>query len=505
MNYENDFSWLFFSTQETKVGNLGIGGNNPVRIQSMTNTPTLDTDKTVQQCMRIFDAGGELVRITARNISEATNLSKIRAELNKAGYHQPLAADIHFNPAIAIEAARRVEKIRINPGNFVNLFPNKKEYSEREYEQEINEICTTIKPLIQVCKENGTAVRIGINGGSLGTRIISKYGNTTKGMVESALEYINIFKNENFHNLVISIKASNVISMIHANRLLAQRCMENNFKYPIHLGVTEAGEGEDGRMKSALGIGSLLADGIGDTIRVSLTEAPENEIPAAIEIVNSAKKNQANKQIAEKFFSKINPFSTNLNLYEKNNREKPTIYTMPEMQSKSQNIDDLREKYFNDSEKPIDIPWDIKKQSAIDFSIVAGSFLVDGCGNSISINSNDAEYAEKANELLQISERKISRASFTSCPSCGRTTYDIEKVLKDVKKTFSGMTGVHFAVMGCIVNGPGEMAGAKYGILGSKENHVDIYVDGKPLLKSIPQDKAVNELKKIVEKNEKQY
>ena len=281
------------------LGNTGFGGGNPVRIQSMTNTPTADVKATVDQCKPIFDAGAELVRITARNISEAKALSDIRKQLASAGYQQPLAADIHFNPAIAMEAARRVEKIRINPGNFVDLFPKIIQYTEAEYNQELNEIRKTVLPLIGVCRENGTAVRVGINGGSLNRRIIDRFGNTTQAMVESALEFIQLFHDEHFHNLVISIKASDVKNMIHANRLLAQRCMDNGFDYPIHLGVTEAGEGEDGRMKSAAGIGSLLMDGIGDTIRVSLTESPEKEIPVALEIIESARKNAADKQIAK--------------------------------------------------------------------------------------------------------------------------------------------------------------------------------------------------------------
>ncbi|HPS83962.1 MAG TPA: (E)-4-hydroxy-3-methylbut-2-enyl-diphosphate synthase [Bacteroidales bacterium] len=504
MKSDRENSWFFFKSREVMVGNTGFGGGNPVRVQSMTNTPTADVEATVNQCKRIFDAGAELVRITARNISEAKTLSDIRKQLVSSGYHQPLAADIHFNPAIAMEAARRVEKIRINPGNFVDLFPKKIRYTEAEYNQELDEIRKTVLPLIGVCRENGTAVRIGINGGSLNRRIIDRFGNTTQAMVESALEFIQLFHGEHFHNLVISIKASDVKNMIHANRLLAQRCMDNGFDYPIHLGVTEAGEGEDGRMKSAAGTGSLLMDGIGDTIRVSLTEAPEKEIPVALEIIESARKNAADKQIAKEFFAVANPFGYYLNNAETKSQEKPDVSTEAISQTSDININLLRKQFNADPNKTMTLQWNPADCSASDFSIVAGSFLADGCGNNIKIisSSEQEKHCEKVLDLLQITGRRITKASFTSCPSCGRTTYDIEEVLKKVKAEFAHMTGVHFAVMGCIVNGPGEMAGAKYGILGSKPDHVDIWVNGKPILKGIHQNDLLKELKKIVEENE---
>ncbi|MPM13728.1 4-hydroxy-3-methylbut-2-en-1-yl diphosphate synthase (ferredoxin) [bioreactor metagenome] len=444
------------------------------------------------------------MRITARNLAEAKALSEIRKNLNSAGYHQPLAADIHFNPAIAMEAARRVEKIRINPGNFVDLFPAKQQYTEAEYIQELDEIRKTLLPLIEVCRENGTAVRIGINGGSLNRRIIDRYGNTTIAMVESALEFIHLFHDEHFHSLVVSIKASDAKTMIHANRLLAQSFMDNNLDYPIHLGVTEAGEGEDGRMKSAAGIGSLLLDGIGNTIRVSLTEAPEKEIPVAREIVETARKNVADKELAKRFFSIVKPFEHCLNDFEIKSNIKPEVSSGNSFQDTDFNINTFREQFSKTPDGNITVTWDPETVSNTAFSIIAGSFLADGCGNVIKVvsSSEPEKYCEKALDLLQITGRRISKASFTSCPSCGRTTYDIEEVLKKVKAEFAHMTGIHFAVMGCIVNGPGEMAGAKYGILGSKPDHVDIWVNGKPVLKGIHQNDVLTELKKIVKKNE---
>lgn len=486
------------------VGNIAFGGGNPIRIQSMTNTPTADFEATAAQCKRIFEAGADLVRITARNISEAKALSEIRKILNSSGFHQPLAADIHFNPSIAMEAARRVEKIRINPGNFVDLFPGKQQYSESEYNHELDEVRKSVLPLMEICRENGTAIRIGINGGSLNRRIIDRYGNTTKAMVESALEFVRIFHNENFHKIVVSIKASDVTTMIHANRLLAQSFMDNNLDYPIHLGVTEAGEGEDGRMKSAVGIGSLLLDGIGDTIRVSLTEAPEKEIPVAREIVETARKNMADKELAKRFFSIVKPFEHYLNDFELKSNIKPEVSSDASLEDTDFNINTFREQFSKTPDGNITVTWDPETDSNTAFSIIAGSFLADGCGNAIKVvsSSEPEKYCEKALDLLQITGRRISKASFTSCPSCGRTTYDIETVLKKVKAEFSNMKGIHFAVMGCIVNGPGEMAGAKYGILGSKPDHVDIWVNGKPVLKNIHQNDVLTELKKIVEKNE---
>lgn len=492
-------SWLLFTTRVVQVGEIAFGGNNPIRLQSMCNTDTMDTEATIAQCMRIFDAGADLVRITARNISEAKNLSNIRKKLNEAGYKQPLAADIHFNPEIAAEAASRVEKIRINPGNFVHIFPGKTDYSEAEYQMELDEARKILKPIIAICEKHGTAIRIGINHGSLAKRILSKYGDTPKGMVESAIEYIRIFVEEGFHNLLISMKSSDVRTMIWTNRLLAQRMMEERFDYPIHLGVTEAGAGEDGRIKSAIGIGSLLMDGIGDTVRVSLTEAPEKEIPVAKQIVESAEKMKTERNLATNYFSIVPPYSFTLNIFEKNSEILPEI-TSNEKSITVQNTDHIRQEFLDDTEKELILAFDENKISFDDFLMVCGGSFADGIGNGLSCcNRNFTEEEQRPiYMMLQSTRRKISTAEFISCPSCGRTEFDIESLLKDVKNQFSHLKGISIAVMGCIVNGPGEMRGATYGILGSAPGKVHLYYKGDVVQKNIPQNDALRALQDLI-------
>lgn len=495
----NRSSWLLFSPRVVQVGEIAFGGNNPIRLQSMCNTDTKDTEATIAQCMRIFDAGAELVRITARNIPEAKKLSIIRKKLNEAGYKQPLAADIHFNPEIAAEAASRVEKIRINPGNFVNIFPKKTNYTEAEYQMELDEAQKILKPIIAICKKHGTAIRIGSNHGSLAKRILSKHGDTPKGMVESAIEYIQIFAEEDFHNLLISMKSSDVRTMIWANRLLAQRMMEERFDYPIHLGVTEAGAGEDGRIKSAIGIGSLLMDGIGDTVRVSLTEAPEKEIPVAKQIVESAEKMKTEKNLAANYFNIVSPYSFELNIIEKNSE------ILPEITSKKNSIavqkpDHIRQKVLGDTEKELILRFDESKISFDNFLMVCGGAFADGIGNGISCSNRDftEEEQRRIYMMLQSTRRKISTTEFISCPSCGRTEFDIEKLLHEVKNQFSHMKGISIAVMGCIVNGPGEMRGATYGILGSAPNKIHLYYKGNVVQKNIPQNNALRALQELI-------
>ncbi len=505
MMQSNRNSWFFFTPRQVQVGAIAFGGSNPIRLQSMCNTDTMDTAATVAQCKKIFDAGADLVRITARNIPEAKNLRNIRKILNDAGYHQPLAADIHFNHKIALESASIVEKIRINPGNFVQIFSNKTDYSDLEYQQELDEAQRILKPIIFNCKKHGTAIRIGINHGSLAKRILSKYGDTPKGMVESAIEYIRICAEENFHQLLISMKSSDVRTMIWANRLLVQRMVEEGFDYPIHLGVTEAGAGEDGRIKSAIGIGSLLIDGIGDTIRVSLTESPEKEIPVAAEIVKSTKRVQANLELSKTYFNIVNPFGFELNSYEKNNRQIPDICT--DLSAvKVQNIDEIRKKYSeNPSEKLIFGYTD--EIDFNDFLMICGSAFADGIGNGLHCFDRDFAEDEKRQiyMMLQSTRRKISTAEFISCPSCGRTKFQIEDLLDNVKNRFSHLKGVSIAVMGCIVNGPGEMRGSTYGLLGSVPGKVHLYYKGDIVLKNVLQENAANELEKLIRENGDYY
>ena len=500
------------------VGNIGFGAHNPIRIQSMCNTNTSDTNNTVNQCIRIFDAGADLVRITCKNISEAKNLKNIKKKLHENGYYKPLAADIHFNPKIAIEAASIVEKIRINPGNFVNLFPKNIEYTDEEYQRELDETAITLKPLIAVCKKHATAIRIGINHGSLSRRILSKYGDTAIGMLESALEFIRMFHRENFHSLIISMKSSDVRTMIWSSRLLAQKMSEENFNYPIHLGVTEAGAAESGRIKSAIGIGSLLIDGIGDTIRVSLTEAPEKEIPVAKKIIKSSQRLKSSQEITKLFFNKTSPFSYFINTFEKTSKKLPQVYSKtkstnilvtkpgkPDLQNSFNysNIDDIRSKIIENPKEKLIITYNPSQLALYDFIIATGSIFSDGFGNAILIEGKEITEKDFDNTffLLQSCKRRISTAEFISCPSCGRTSFNIEKILAEAKNKFSHLNGISIAIMGCIVNGPGEMAGATYGILGNTNKLVHIYYKGFPVRKNIQESKSTEILKEIMKEN----
>ncbi len=377
-----------FPTRVVNIGTVSLGGNYPIRVQSMTNTDTRDTHATVAQAIRMIDAGCEYVRIAVPGIMEAENLRNIKNELHKRGYKTPLVADVHFNPNIAKIAAAIVEKVRINPGNYVSrrseVGIQRSEDGEWRMEDgegkdELDRIHKRMGPLLKICKEHGTALRIGTNHGSLSARIMKKYGDTPLGMVESALEFVRICEAWDFHDIVLGMKASNVKVMIAANRLLVEKMKAERMNYPIHLGVTEAGSGEDGRLKSAIGIGSLLADGIGDTIRVSITEDPENEIPVAYGI-------------------------------------------------------------------------------------------------------------------LQATGVRITKTEFISCPSCARTLFDIQEVLEKVKARTSHLKGLKIAVMGCIVNGPGEMADADYGYVGAGKGKVILYKGQELVKKNVDEAVALEEL-----------
>lgn len=377
------------------IGNVPLGGNNPIRVQSMTNTDTLNTDATVSQAIRMITAGCEYVRIAVPGIREAKNLLNIKNELRKRGYQTPLIADVHFNPNIAEIAAAIVEKVRINPGNYISrrseARDQRNEHGELRMEDgegrdELDRIYKRIGPLLKICKEHGTALRIGTNHGSLSARIMKKYGDTPLGMVESALEFVRICEAWDFHDIVLGMKASNVRVMIAANRLLVERMKEEGMNYPIHLGVTEAGSGEDGRIKSAIGIGSLLADGIGDTIRVSITEDPEYEIPVAFAI-------------------------------------------------------------------------------------------------------------------LQATGVRITKTEFISCPSCARTLFNIKEVLEKVKARTGHLKGLKIAVMGCIVNGPGEMADSNYGYVGAGKGKVMLYKGQELVKKNVDESVALEELIRLIKEN----
>ena len=382
MNYQRRKSSV------VQIGKLAMGGENPVRVQSMLNTNTMDTVACVEQAIRIIEAGGELVRLTAQGVREAENLKHIKAELTRRGYGDtPLIADIHFNPAAAEVAAQYVEKVRINPGNYVkSIKKDLSDYTDEEFEQERLLLKEKFIHFLNICKKHNTAIRIGVNHGSLSERMMNRYGDTPLGMVESCLEILRICREESFEEVVVSLKSSNTVLMVQAVRLLTERMSAEDFHFPLHLGVTEAGDGEDGRIKSAIGIGALLVDGIGDTIRVSLSEDPENEIPVAFGI-------------------------------------------------------------------------------------------------------------------LQATRTRITKTEYISCPGCGRTLYDLQSAIKNIKQATSHLTGLKIGIMGCIVNGPGEMADADYGYVGAGKGKVYLYKGKECMEKNIPEEEAVEHLIALIKKH----
>ena len=585
-----------YKTREVFIGDVPLGGKNPIRIQSMTTTDTMNTIDTVEQSIRIINAGSDYVRITAPSINEAKNLYKIKKELKSRGYDTPIIADIHFTPNAAIEAAAIVEKVRINPGNYADKKRFKTfEISDAEYENELNRIYDKFSPLVKVCKENGTAMRIGTNHGSLSDRIMNRYGDTPLGMVESAMEFLRICESHNYFNIVLSMKSSNPIVMVQAYRLLVNAMNKENMFYPLHLGVTEAGEGIGGRIKSSIGIGSLLEDGLGDTIRVSLTEEPEYEIPIAKKIVDRYLNRPRETKIEEFDKNPINPFEYNLRethsvlniggsnvpriisdlslldeirleileelgySYSKDNdkweiSDVATDYIYigdknlnfqppgmlgviqdfsvwknsnsndfypilksedymkdspihPKLNFVSINLSDLTNDFINKikndqrtvlftglsdninfikrrcifiknmnalntvpiivSESYKDIPLE---KVQINASIDIGGIFIDGLGDGLFISDNSASIKDLnllSFEILQSIRRRITKTDYISCPSCGRTQFDLMETTAKVREKTSHLKGLKIAVMGCIVNGPGEMADADYGYVGT--------------------------------------
>ncbi|OFX20126.1 MAG: 4-hydroxy-3-methylbut-2-en-1-yl diphosphate synthase [Bacteroidetes bacterium GWA2_31_9] len=580
---ENFSNYKRLNSLEVNIGGIALGGNNPIRIQSMTNTNTLDTDASVEQTIRLALAGSDYVRLTASSTKEAENLAFIKKKLKEKGFSTPLIADIHYNPKAAEIAARTVEKIRINPGNFHDRnLEVKKIYSDKDYVEELEKIQEKLLPLIKVCKQYGTAIRIGTNHGSLSHRVVGRYGDTPKGMVYSTLEFLKMFEDENFKNIVISLKSSNTLVMIEAYRLLAQQMIQNNRIYPLHLGVTEAGNYDEGRIKSAFGIGTLLADGIGDTIRVSLSEPPENEIPVAKKIIKYISEIANEKQNTENTFPNYSPYEfikrntstvlhsgsqkqpsvvlnevNNINFIEKNysfNKDSE-IWNKTENSPEylfRKNSEFLTDNYiiesennffqFIDTDKVIEYDcWEKlksannliliisgknihksrlfinkliaekvnlpvilkistgfkdKDQALVETSIKAGFLLADGLINGIWIDSDDdIELTHKtALNILQASRQRFSTTEYIICPTCGRTQFDIQKVSDVIKEYTNHLKGIKIAVIGCIVNGIGEMADADYGYVGMGNGKISLY-KGKTLVrKGIEEDKALNEL-----------
>ena len=608
------FQYSRFKTREVQVGNVSIGGDQPICIQSMTTTDTMDTKGTVEQSIRMIDAGCEIVRITAPSKKEAENLRNIRDELHRRGYLQPLVADIHFTPNAAEIAAQIVEKVRINPGNYAD---KKKfeilEYTDTQYDEELERIRDRFLPLVKICKEEGTAMRIGTNHGSLSDRIMNRYGDTPLGMVESAMEFTRICMDENFHDIIFSMKASNPQVMVQAYRLLVATMMNEGMDYPLHLGVTEAGGGEDGRIKSAVGIGTLLEDGLGDTIRVSLTEEPEAEIPVAKALVDrySSPRTAQLPEMDTQYFhpyeyikrqslnekniggnnvprvmidlsdlEKITPadlkhcghyYNEELDKWSTADAAADYVYVgngsidfeLPGMVSIIQDSDVwsetpqtyplITDDYSNLSTElnfvrcshsnvnndfleslphnsvlimeaetdhamaemriafltlKTEIPVIMKREfneldeehcrlySSIDF----GGLLIDGFGDGIWLNSkhNNKFINQTSFGILQATRTRISRTEYISCPSCGRTLFDLQETTAMIRKRTDHLKGLKIGIMGCIVNGPGEMADADYGYVGSGNDVISLYKGKEVVRKNIPAENAVDELIELI-------
>ena len=448
------------------VGNIAIGGDNPIRIQSMATTDTNDTEGSVAQAKRIIDAGGELVRFTTQGTREAENMKNISARLKADGYTQPLVADVHFTAHTADVAAQYCEKVRINPGNYVDPGRTFKhlEYTDEEYAAELKKIEAKLVPFINICKEHHTAVRIGVNHGSLSDRIMSRYGDTPEGIVESCMEFLRIFRREQFDDVVISIKASNTVVMVTTVRLLVKTMDKEDMHYPLHLGVTEAGEGEDGRIKSAVGIGALLTEGIGDTIRVSLSEEPECEIPVArklVELISEC------TQLRAEADASIKDDTITLTL---------------------------------------DAPdWETLQLKA---AMAVGALLIDRKATKLVIRPissigpmghiSPTSFVELADAILQAARIKFTKTEYISCPGCGRTLYNLQETIAKIKAATSHLVGLKIGIMGCIVNGPGEMADADYGYVGAGRGKISLYKQKVCVEKNIPEAEAVDKLLELI-------
>ena len=585
-------------TVSVKVGTVNIGSNHSIKTQSMTTVSTLDTNASVEEAIRIIDAGAKLVRFTAPNTKEAENLENIKSAIREKGYDTPFVADIHFVPKAALAAARIVEKVRINPGNYVDKKRFKViEYDDETYNSEVKRIEEKFVPLIDICKKYNTAMRIGTNHGSLSDRIMNRFGDTPLGMVESALEFLRICDKNDFDQVILSMKSSNPLVMIHAYRLLVHKMELEGMCFPLHLGVTEAGDGIDGRIKSALGIGTLLSEGIGDTIRVSLTEDPEFEIPVAdkilnkidslssknsidysdsrsvsylkrstnecsnigsnnvpIVISNSSKvfedcspdyiysENIMNFKISQKYVvpydlwtdkkeSNLFPFFESLQSYRKSDSQSEElnfvqldmrrltnsiISSMPSNTVFVFNIDgcnsyDMRKSFnFFESQNilnPVVLKGEYNskdlEKNIVESSIDFGSLLLEGYGNGLWLDSKT--HSDKINELsfsiLQNTRTRIFKTDYISCPSCGRTKFNLQETTALVKKHTNHLKGLKISVMGCIVNGPGEMADADYGYVGSGIGLISLYKGQNIVKKNIISENAVDELIALIKDN----
>ncbi len=446
-----------------RVGDLLLGGDNPIRVQSMTTTNTNDTEASVAQAKRIIDAGGELVRLTTQGRREAENMANIKQALVRDGYNTPLVADVHFNANVADVAARCCDKVRVNPGNYVDPARKfiKQQYTDEEYAEELKKIDARFTPFLDICKAHGTAIRIGVNHGSLSDRIRNRYGDTPQGIVESCMEFLRICKREAFNDVVLSIKASNTVVMVQSVRLLVEAMDHEDMHYPLHLGVTEAGEGEDGRIKSAVGIGALLTEGIGDTIRVSLSEEPEAEIPVARKLVS---------------------FIDECTLLRENARiDDGTLY----LDFKETSREDLQLKA----------------------AMASGATLIDGKAKNLVVTNNGTADTELSDAIMQAARLKFTKTEFISCPGCGRTLYNLQGTIARIKAALAEaakdnpkINTLKIGIMGCIVNGPGEMADADFGYVGAGPGKISLYKGQECLETALPEDEAVDHLLKLIEK-----
>ena len=577
-NPSNFFHYDRRRTREVMVGSVGIGADNPIRVQSMITTDTLDTESSVKEVLQLADEGCEIVRITAQTRRHAANLEHIASGVRSEGCKVPLVADIHFKPDAAMEAAKWVEKVRVNPGNYAD---KKKflirDYTDTQYSEELERIREQFSPLVKLCKERGVAMRIGTNHGSLSDRIMNRYGDTPRGMVESALEFARIARDLDYHNFVFSMKASNPKVMIVAYRLLVSALNEegSDWNYPMHVGVTEAGDGEDGRIKSAIGIGSLLNDGIGDTVRVSLTEEAVCEIPVAKNLVSicSLQKDIQDLELNQEKIP-FDPFNYNRRSTDKisvqgvNIGDKETIRVLttqkkfdavshklkdmgefqPEVIKESSGLIEIdpRDKdavdRINESQESIpvgvidhiDLPVipayrllasRIKEQHPIvlkdtlfptdDPNLLfettllkaasnIGSLLCDGIGDAILIQGEEApgQSLRLSYNILQAAGVRIFKTDYVACPSCGRTLFDLQETTAKIRAATGHLKGVRIAIMGCIVNGPGEMADADFGYVGGAPEKINLYVGKEPVKFNIPQDEAVERLIDLIKEHE---
>jgi len=481
------------------VGGIAIGGDNPIRIQSMATTDTNDTEASVAQAKRIIDAGGELVRFTTQGTREAENMKNISARLKADGYTQPLVADVHFTAHTADIAAQYCEKVRINPGNYVDPGRTFKhlEYTDEEYQAELQKIEQKLVPFINICKEHHTAVRIGVNHGSLSDRIMSRYGDTPEGIVESCMEFLRIFRREQFDDVVISIKASNTVVMVTTVRLLVKTMDQEDMHYPLHLGVTEAGEGEDGRIKSAVGIGALLTEGIGDTIRVSLSEEPECEIPVARKLVELIPECTRLRAEAE---ASIKDDTITLRL---------AVSSLPlaisqQPTANSQQLDDWETLQLKAAMSVGALLID-RKATKLQLAISQQPTARSAEGRLLPTGRKNSQKLESlADAILQAARIKFTKTEYISCPGCGRTLYNLQETIAKVKAATSHLVGLKIGIMGCIVNGPGEMADADYGYVGAGRGKISLYRGKECVLKNIPEAEAVDRLLELINNDQKQ-